>query len=204
MAMPIKLIYNLQVSLKQKAGLVCVFSLCFFMIVFAIIRAKQVLVDQYFVNLVLLEVWSTLAASICEYSPSIHYIYYKIAKKSPQLIITSPRPAVIVGCLPAFKSLIASRTATRNASNNIYSSGRNQTKVNNSRIRKTSIPLESFSNDNKYANRYPSDADSQEEMVKREDAHAITVKNDVVSANSALYGEGKRITDIFRGVDCHV
>jgi hypothetical protein len=100
---------------------------------------------------------------------------------------------VIVGCLPAFKSLIANRTATRNASNNVYSSGRSKTKVNNSRIRKTSIPLESFSNDKKYGNawhpngtdnRYPSDADSQEEMVKRDYAHAITVKNDVVSATS--------------------
>ena len=70
MAMPIKLIYNLQISLKQKAGLVCVFSLCFVMIVFAIIRAKQVLVEQYFVNLVLLEIWSTLASSICmSYTP---------------------------------------------------------------------------------------------------------------------------------------
>jgi hypothetical protein len=194
MAMPIKLIYNLQVSLKQKAGLVCVFSLCFFMIVFAIIRAKQILVDQYFVNLVLLEVWSTLTSSICEYPLSIHYVNQNV-KESPQLIITS-RPAVIVGCLPAFKSLIANRAATRNASNNVYSSGRSRAKVNNSRIRKTSIPLESFSNDKKYANawhpkgsenKYPSDADSQEEMVKRDDAHVITVKNDVVSANSALY-----------------
>ena len=69
MVMPIKLIYNLQISMKQKAGLVGVFSLCFVMIVFAIIRAKQVLVEQYFVNIVLLEVWSTLASSICEHSP---------------------------------------------------------------------------------------------------------------------------------------
>jgi hypothetical protein len=67
--MPIKLIYNLQISLKQKAGLVCVFSLCFVMIIFAIIRAKQILVEQYFVNLVLLEVWSTLTSAICESPP---------------------------------------------------------------------------------------------------------------------------------------
>jgi hypothetical protein len=71
MAMPIKLIYNLQISLKQKAGLVGVFSLCFVMIIFAIIRAKQILVSQYFVNLVLLQIWSTLASSICE-SPLSH------------------------------------------------------------------------------------------------------------------------------------
>ena len=65
--MPLKLIYNVKISLKQKAGLACVFSLCFVMIIFAIIRAKQILVEEYFVNLILLEIWSTLASSICEY-----------------------------------------------------------------------------------------------------------------------------------------
>lgn len=152
MAMPIKLIYNLQISLKQKAGLVCVFSLCFVMIIFAVIRAKQVLVEQYFVNLVLLMIWSTLASSI----------------------------SVIVGCLPAFKSLIANRAATRRT-NNGYSSARSKDKVNsNSRLRKTSIPLESFSNDMACANEWhPNGAESQEKITKPDDAHAITVKNDV-------------------------
>jgi hypothetical protein len=68
MAMPLKLIYNVKISRKQKMGLVCVFGLCFVMIAFAIIRAKQVLVPQNFVNLSLLMIWSTLAASICEYT----------------------------------------------------------------------------------------------------------------------------------------
>ena len=76
MAMPIKLIYNLQISLKQKAGLVCVFSLCFVMIIFAIIRAKEVLEQEYFMNLVFLEIWSTLAASICEYPPLYSLCYF--------------------------------------------------------------------------------------------------------------------------------
>jgi hypothetical protein len=84
--------------------------------------------------------------------------------------------------------------------------------VNNSRIRKTSIPLESFSNDKKYGNtwhpngtdnRYPSDADSQEEMVKRDDAHAITVKNDVVSAKIMFpYCDESLLLTCFCGVDC--
>ncbi len=69
MAMPIRLIYNLQVSRKQKAGLVGVFGLGFVMIAFAIVRAKQVLVPQAFVNLTLLMVWSTLGAAICEFFP---------------------------------------------------------------------------------------------------------------------------------------
>jgi len=89
--MPMKLIYNLQISLKQKAGLVCVFSLCLVMIVFAIIRAKQVLVDQYFVNLVLLELWSTLASSICK-SPfpiTLRSSTRQGQRAEPQLIMPS-------------------------------------------------------------------------------------------------------------------
>jgi hypothetical protein len=69
--MPIKLIYNIKISVKQKAGLVCVFSLCLVMIVFAITRAKQILTEDYFVNLTLLEIWSTLESSICEYPHSV-------------------------------------------------------------------------------------------------------------------------------------
>ena len=71
MAMPLRLIYNVkQITLKQKLGLICVFSLCFVMIAFSIVRAKQVLVPQHFVNLTLLMIWSTLTASICKYYPS--------------------------------------------------------------------------------------------------------------------------------------
>jgi hypothetical protein len=65
MAMPLRLIYNVKVSPKQKLGLVCVFGLCFVMIAFAIIRAKQVLVQQQFVDLKMLMIWSTLTAAIC-------------------------------------------------------------------------------------------------------------------------------------------
>jgi hypothetical protein len=71
MAMPLRLIYNVQISLKQKLGLVCVFGLGFVMIAFSIVRAKQVLVEQAFVNLTLLMAWSTLAGTICK-SPSRH------------------------------------------------------------------------------------------------------------------------------------
>jgi hypothetical protein len=98
---------------------------------------------------------------------------------------------VIVGCLPAFKSLIANRAATKR-SNYSYSSGRSKPKVNsNSRLRNVSIPLGSFSNG----------TDSQEEIVKPDDANAIMVKNDVVSATSLspyyyYMGERQPITDM--------
>ncbi|KAK3900427.1 hypothetical protein C8A05DRAFT_17265 [Staphylotrichum tortipilum] len=81
MAMPLRLIYNIKVSLKQKIGLVCVFSLGFVMIVFSVIRANQTLAQQGFVNLTLLMIWSSLAASI----------------------------SVLVGTLPALKVLITTR-----------------------------------------------------------------------------------------------
>jgi hypothetical protein len=115
---------------------------------------------------------------------------------------------VIVGCLPAFKSLIANRAATQR-SNHGYSSGRSKSKVNsNSKLRKTSIPLELFSNDTKCVNGWhPSGADSQEEMVKPDDAHVITVKNDVVSATNCVSITIASVNDnllltCFREVDC--
>lgn len=83
--MPIGLIYNVKISAKQKLGLVCVFGLCFVMIAFAIIRAKQVLVPQFFVNLTMLMVWSTLAASVCESTAAAQY-----AASALQLLTTPP------------------------------------------------------------------------------------------------------------------
>ncbi|KAH7030639.1 uncharacterized protein B0I36DRAFT_242354 [Microdochium trichocladiopsis] len=87
MAMPLRLIYNVRVSTGQKIGLIAVFGLGFVMIAFSIIRANQILVPKMFVNLSMLMLWSTLAATI----------------------------SVIVGSLPAFKVFIANRTATRRA-----------------------------------------------------------------------------------------
>lgn len=110
---------------------------------------------------------------------------------------------MVVGCLPAFKSLITNRAATKH-SNYSYSSSKSKSKVNsNSRIRKISIPLESFSSNMKCANgRRPNGTDSQEEIVKLDDANAIMVENDVVSATSLspyhyYMGERQPITDVF-------
>ena len=75
MAMPLRLIYNIKVSLKQKIGLVCVFSLGFVMIVFSVIRANQTLAQQGFVNLTLLMIWSSLAASICKSRPGLACLF---------------------------------------------------------------------------------------------------------------------------------
>lgn len=64
--MPLRLIYNVKVSTGQKVGLIAVFGLGFVMIAFSVIRANQILVPKMFVNLSLLMLWSTLAATICK------------------------------------------------------------------------------------------------------------------------------------------
>lgn len=115
MAMPLRLIYNVKVSLKQKIGLVGIFSLGFVMIVFAIIRANQTLVQQGFVNLTLLMIWSTLAASICR------FLIYLPSPCADQL--TNSLTAVLVGTLPALKVLITTRAR---ASENRSGSGNSQ------------------------------------------------------------------------------
>lgn len=86
MAMPLRLIYNVKVTLRQKVGLVAVFGLGFVMIAFAIIRAKQVLVEKMFVNLTLLMIWSTLAASICKLLSSLLSVMLEVKKKTDTLV----------------------------------------------------------------------------------------------------------------------
>ncbi|KAK4152409.1 hypothetical protein C8A00DRAFT_34936 [Chaetomidium leptoderma] len=151
MAMPLRLIYNIKVSLKQKIGLVCVFSLGFVMIVFAIIRANQSLAQQGFVNLTLLMIWSTLAASI----------------------------SVLVGTLPALKVLITTRArASENRSGTGGSQGaagrKNSTFGTHKSVKSVkSVALGSLrrdSNNQKSVTGSNSDAnESQEEILVQRD-----------------------------------
>ncbi|CAI4214378.1 unnamed protein product [Parascedosporium putredinis] len=153
MAMPLKLILNIkQISIKQKAGLVCVFSLCFVMIAFSIIRAKQVLVPQYFVNLTLLMIWSTLAATI----------------------------SVIVGSLPPLKILITNRATRRTRTgshNNAGGSNRIHRKgsvVLSSLSSDRAPPAPAHI----HAQRCPATSESQEEMLRSGGAKFVLVKNE--------------------------
>ncbi|KAH6615538.1 hypothetical protein B0J18DRAFT_373132 [Chaetomium sp. MPI-SDFR-AT-0129] len=155
MAMPLRLIYNINVSMKQKIGLVGVFSLGFVMIVFAVIRANQSLAKEGFVNLTLLLVWSTLAASI----------------------------SVIVGTLPALKVLITARArASENRSAGVGSLGSRATqpKMSSFGTRKSvksakSVALASIrrdSNNNAVKSMTGSNSDageSQEEILVQRD-----------------------------------
>jgi hypothetical protein len=178
MAMPIRLIYNIKISVKQKVGLVFVFSLALVMIVLAVIRARQILAENYFVNLILLMVWSTLESSICKAPLSL----------LSRCLVLIPA-AVVVGCLPAFKTLISSRAATQRSKNG-SSTGRSAYKPSATRQRSGSVPMGSFTHEPKSFNgRYHTSvaSDSQEAIVKcsneQERGH-IVVKNDVVSGDS--------------------
>ncbi|KAL2114011.1 hypothetical protein VUR80DRAFT_1307 [Thermomyces stellatus] len=140
MAMPLKLIYKLkQISTKQKLGLTCVFGLCFVMIAFSIVRAKQVLVPQHFVNLTLLMTWSTLTASI----------------------------SVIVGSLPAFKIFLTNRASAKRSRYGLSSNRGNKQPNDAMSFRGKEVPLSPLPSVAKSpAARDITMSDSQENMLQ--------------------------------------
>ena len=156
MALPIRLIWGVKISAKQKSGLVVVFGLCVVIIVFAIIRASQVLSGGPEVNLILLGLWSNLESSI----------------------------SVIVGCLPPFKMLLHRMSSQDGRSGYQYniSSKRTPGQPTRSNLRHSSVPLESinFSRGGIRNQRAETAGDSQEEIV-RSPGPGITVKDEVVS-----------------------
>ncbi|KAK0741504.1 hypothetical protein B0T18DRAFT_330867 [Schizothecium vesticola] len=156
MAMPIRLIYNVRISLKQKIGLVCVFGLCFVMISFTIIRAKQVLVQQQFVNLTLLMIWSTLTAAI----------------------------SVIVGSLPALKVLVTNRHDNKPSMYASHGS-RRKAQFNEYHSPRANVALSSLSSEKKsIKGRGVDSSDSQEEILQPDHNQFVVVKHDFVSGAS--------------------
>ncbi|KAL8822968.1 MAG: hypothetical protein Q9191_006306, partial [Dirinaria sp. TL-2023a] len=91
MALPLNLLWNLQVTRKQKLGLVIVFSVAVIIICVAIVRAVQIHSTARSDG-ILLNIWSIIESSISNTS----YVF----------------KAVCVGCLPPFKSLFTSRRTT--------------------------------------------------------------------------------------------
>jgi hypothetical protein len=87
--------------------------------------------------------------------------------------------AVIVGCLPAFKSLIVNHAAARRTRNGYSSAGNKSQLKTNSKLRKTSIPLESFSNEIKGSNGWhPQHTSSEEETAKSQAVHSVIIKRE--------------------------
>jgi hypothetical protein len=170
MAMPLRLIYNIKVSFKQKLGLIGVFSLGVFMIVFAIIRANQSLAQQGFVNLTLLMVWSTLAAAICK--------FYRLVGGRLGSAIPCTKAhrvsAVLVGTLPALKVLIttnARSSANRSGASGATSQATSKRKSSTYIPHTKSVALGSLRRDsNKTTNGSRSDGnESQEEILVQRD-----------------------------------
>lgn len=174
MAMPLRLIYNANISPKQKAGLVGLFGLCFIMIAFAIIRAKQVLVPQYFVNLTLLMIWSTLAASICEYSISIRLTSASRESTGGNLFSADILLAVIVGSLPALRLFVTNRASAKRSR---YGSSAGGSK------KPASVQLSSLSSNKKSDNgQFPDAGDSQEDILRSGGSQFILVEHDIVGS----------------------
>lgn len=91
MAMPLKLLYNVQISLRQKLALSGVFSMGMVIVIFSIIRAVQVTTTARN-DTFLLAFWGVLESTV----------------------------AVIVGCLPPFKSLFTNVGSTKGKSGDYY------------------------------------------------------------------------------------
>ncbi|KAH6670887.1 hypothetical protein F5X68DRAFT_247450 [Plectosphaerella plurivora] len=150
MAMPLRLIYGAKITPKQKIGLACVFGLGFVMIAFAVIRANQILQQKYFVNLTLLIVWSTLAASI----------------------------SVIVGSLPALKIFFTGRAGKN--SRNSPGSGSNRKFGSIESQGKDGMSLRSLPRDKELGSRRgPDPGDSQENILRPQGTRFVVIKHDV-------------------------
>jgi hypothetical protein len=64
MALPLRLLWNLQVSVRQKFALAGIFSLGIFIIIFAIVRVIETSATFSHVNPLWLELWSMIEASV--------------------------------------------------------------------------------------------------------------------------------------------
>ncbi|KAG0645363.1 hypothetical protein D0Z07_9041, partial [Hyphodiscus hymeniophilus] len=175
MAMPLNLLWKVKISRKEKMGLAAVFSICFIIIIFAIIRAVQITFTARN-DAVLLALWGILESSICRYPRQY--------PKPIQFVLIAILPAVVVGCLPPFKSLFAHLRAPTN----VYSSGGvygSKTKATDSRVRQNSMPLQLFSSTTKIkSSRLQWDdprSESREGIVEtyNESSNSIFVKRDV-------------------------
>lgn len=64
MALPLRLLWNLQVNRQQKWALATIFSLGFIIIIFAIVRVIETRASAHHVDPVWLALWSMIEASV--------------------------------------------------------------------------------------------------------------------------------------------
>jgi len=66
MALPLRLLWNLQINRQQKSTLAAIFSLGFVVIVFAIVRVIETSASIHHVDPIWLALWSMIEASVGE------------------------------------------------------------------------------------------------------------------------------------------
>ncbi|MCJ1414658.1 hypothetical protein MMC32_000985 [Xylographa parallela] len=113
MALPLRLLWGLKVNLQQKIALAAIFSLGFIIIAFAVVRVVETGATFKHVNPMWLALWSMIEASV----------------------------AVIVSCLPSFRALFSSRSAS-NYKDHTPSSGSRLSRL--SRTPKGAVRLETY------------------------------------------------------------
>jgi hypothetical protein len=126
MALPLRLLWNLRISASEKKGLAGIFSIGILIIIFAIARAIQIAFTST-TDSVLLALWGIIESSIGE---------MKIFSSNLHLLCADPPQAVIVSCLPPFKTLLTRRNKTT------YGTYHGERYAAN-KSRTTSIPLRS-------------------------------------------------------------
>ena len=100
MSLPLNMLYRARLAFRQKLGLAAVFSLVTIIICVAIARAVEISSKTH-KDGVLLALWGIIESTVCEYQDCAS-ILVSFAHCSYLL-------AVIVGCLPPFKSLLQDR-----------------------------------------------------------------------------------------------
>ncbi|KAL6719044.1 hypothetical protein ACLMJK_003279 [Lecanora helva] len=124
MSLPLKLLYKLQITSKQKVGLASVFLIAIIIMIVAIIRASQI-GGKLRTDAILLTVWSLIESTICTFSNTHLHL-----DTSPRLKVNADAlricVAVVVGCLPPFKSLFSRNafTHTRSSRTSTYTRNR--------------------------------------------------------------------------------
>jgi len=178
MAMPLSLLWKVQISTHQKVGLAGIFSVGFIIVIFAIIRAVQVTATAR-TDTVLFAFWGILESTV----GMCCFLAFLI---STELILTAPT-AVIVGCLPPFKSLFTKSQRRTGYYENGYG-----TNLAASRLRNGSMPLQSHATTRSgKENMWKNDprSESSETIVERKvtlyPMQRIMVKNEVVRRSPA-------------------
>jgi hypothetical protein len=106
MAPPLNLLWKVKITTREKMGLAALFSIGVIIIIFAIVRAVQIIYTNR-TDSIILSLWSVLESSVCtsDLISSFWPRHKSVSLSATPTLTYYFSPAVIVGCLPPFKSL---------------------------------------------------------------------------------------------------